>query len=67
MKEEEVVGLVNTRPEVVVMMSQKQLEGILVHKPGETSLKSKIFFFEKGLYYGMLHRSDTKKDFTSLA
>jgi hypothetical protein len=34
MKEEEILSLVNARPEVVVLMSQKQLEGILVHKPG---------------------------------
>jgi hypothetical protein len=34
MKEEEIVALVNARPEVVVIMSQKQLEGVMIHKPG---------------------------------
>ena len=34
MKEEEIVGLVNARPEVVVIMSQKQLEGVMIYKPG---------------------------------
>jgi hypothetical protein len=36
MKEEEVMELVNIRPEVIVLMSQKQLEGVLVHKPGKS-------------------------------